>query len=101
LESGSEVQQGGVRCEWTSFGAATWDEDKVVYSAGSWSRDCGEESSNWREAENPTWKAEVSAAKGRLKDKELWVFTDNWSYEGAFFKGCSTKETSAGTLTRT
>jgi len=32
----------------------------------------------------------VSAAKGRLKDKELWVFTDNWTYEGAFVKGCCT-----------
>ena len=82
------------------FGAAMWDEDKVVYSAGSWSRDCGGESSNWREAENLTRKVEEMAAKGILTEKELWIFTDNWTYEGTFFKGYSTSEKLTGIIFR-
>lgn len=74
------------------FGAAVWDEEEVVYSAGSWSGACGEESSNWREAENLTLKVEEMAREGRLRDRELWIFTDNSTYEGTFFKGYSSSE---------
>ena len=71
------------------FGAAVWDDEKLVYSAGSWAKECSEESSNWREAMNLTLKVEELAAKGLLDNKELWIFTDNSTYEGTFFKGYS------------
>ena len=75
------------------FGAAMWDDEEVVYSAGSWNATHSQESSNWREATNLTLKVEELAAEGRLDGKELWIFTDNSTYESAFYKGYS-KESS-------
>eukprot|EP00986_Skeletonema_menzelii_P007431 scaffold2926_cov176-Skeletonema_menzelii.AAC.1 len=69
------------------FGAAMWDDEEVVYSAGSWNATHSQESSNWREATNLTLKVEEMAAEGRLDGKELWIFTDNSTYESAFYKG--------------
>ena len=71
------------------FGTAVWDEAEVVYEAGSWNVCHEEESSNWREATNLTRKVEELAAMGKLEGKELWIFTDNSTYEGAFYKGYS------------
>lgn len=71
------------------FGSAIWDDEKLVYSAGSWAKECSEESSNWREAENLTVKIAELAAEGKLTDKEVWIITDNSTYESTFYKGYS------------
>lgn len=71
------------------FGSAVWDSEEVSYLAGSWNVCHEEESSNWREATNLTARVEEMAEAGKLDGKELWIFTDNSTYEGAFYKGYS------------
>ena len=71
------------------FGSGIWDADGLAYAAGSWENDCSNESSNWREAENLTKRIEEMGLEGRLDDMELFVFTDNSTYEGTFYKGYS------------
>ena len=71
------------------FGSALWDSDGVDYEAGNWKEQWKFESSNFREAANLTTRIEKLGEEGRLKDVELFVFTDNSSYEGTFYKGHS------------
>jgi hypothetical protein len=71
------------------FGSALWDSEGVEYEAGHWKEHWKSESSNFREASNLTSRIEKLGADGKLEDKELFVFTDNLSYEGTFYKGHS------------
>jgi hypothetical protein len=71
------------------FGSALWDDKGVQYEAGNWKKHWEEESSNFREASNLTARIENLGNSGELQDKELFVFTDNSSYEGTFYKGHS------------
>jgi len=71
------------------FGSALWDNEGVEYEAGNWKQHWEEESSNFREASNLTARIEKLGNDGTLHDKELFVFTDNSSYEGTFYKGHS------------
>ncbi len=71
------------------FGSALWDAEGVDYEAGNWKEQWKFESSNFREAANLTTRIEKLGAEGRLNDVELFVFTDNSSYEGTFYKGHS------------
>ena len=71
------------------FGSALWDNECVEYEAGNWKQHWEEESSNFREASNLTARIEKLGNDGMLHDKELFVFTDNSSYEGTFYKGHS------------
>lgn len=71
------------------FGSALWDREGVDYEAGNWKEQWKFESSNFREAANLTSRIEKLGEEGRLDDVELFVFTDNSSYEGTFYKGHS------------
>eukprot|EP00985_Skeletonema_marinoi_P028317 scaffold24532_cov80-Skeletonema_marinoi.AAC.2 len=74
------------------FGSGIWDEKGILYEAGSWKECYSEKSSNWREAANLTRRIVKMGAEGRLEDKELFVFTDNSTYEGTFYKGYSSSK---------
>ena len=71
------------------FGSGIWDHKGVAYRAGSWKPSYSNESSNFREAENLTRRIEEMGKAGELDNKELFVFTDNATYEGTFYKGYS------------
>ena len=71
------------------FGSALWNGEGVSYEAGNWKEHWKTESSNYREASNLTARIEKLGEEGKLDDTELFVFTDNSSYEGAFYKGHS------------
>ncbi len=73
----------------SGFGSALWDDEGVAYEAGNWKEHWKTESSNYREASNLTARIEKMGEEGKLEDTELFVFTDNSSYEGAFYKGHS------------
>ncbi len=71
------------------FGSGVWDEKGLAFKAGSWKSEFSKESSNWREAANLTQQVEELGKRGQLKDKELFIFTDNSTFEGTFYKGYS------------
>ena len=74
------------------FGSGLWHDDGIEYEAGSWSVNYSQESSNYREAENLTERIERLAEGGRLNDRELFIFTDNTTYEGTYYKGHSSSK---------
>ena len=71
------------------FGSSWWDGERLEYEAGTWKRQYGKLSSNFREACNLTAKAEEMGNRGLLSDREIFIFTDNSTYEGTFYKGHS------------
>ena len=70
-------------------GCAVVEQYGIDYEAGSWNLEWREKSSNCREAENLTDKVERMSAKGELEGHEVFVITDNSSFEGAYYKGHS------------
>lgn len=74
------------------FGSALWDDKGVLYNSGTWKLGCSKESSNWREANNLTTRIEEMAEEGRLDGKELFVLTDNTTFEGTFYRGYSSSK---------
>ena len=73
----------------SGFGSTVIREDGIEYKAGTWNQDWGEESSNFREAENLVRRIEVLVIKGRLGGREVFVFTDNFVFESTYYKGYS------------
>ena len=64
--------------------------DEFHFQFGQWtSRVTEEESSNWREFTNLVEYLEERGATGALDDGEVFMFTDNSTAEGAFWKGTS------------
>ena len=61
----------------------------VDYESGAWNFEWWEKSSNCREAENLTDQLERLVANGTLLDHKVFLFTDNSSFEGAYYKGHS------------
>ena len=59
----------------------------VDYKSGAWNLEWREKSSNCREAENLTDQLERLVASGSLHDHEVFLITDNSSFEGAYYKG--------------
>ena len=73
-------------------GVAVVEQYGVEYESGSWRLQWRKESSNVREAENLTDRVERLAGEGKLADHEVFVMTDNTSFEGAYYKGHSPSE---------
>ena len=73
------------------FGAALLLPDGTVpYTKGIWDYTVSTEcSSNYRELRNLVEAVEESARRGELNDCEVWLFTDNFVSERAFYKGSS------------
>jgi hypothetical protein len=60
-------------------------ETPVHYRVGVWGPDEESESSNYRELTNLVEDTEAEAASGRLREAELFLFTDNSTAESAFY----------------
>ncbi len=64
--------------------------DEFHFQFGQWTdRVSQDESSNWREFTNLVEYLEERGAAGLLDDSEVFMFTDNSTAEGAFWKGTS------------
>jgi hypothetical protein len=76
----------------SGFGTSTWDqyEDELVAQFGAWDVETSNESSNFREAYNLVLRVEQMVERGELKPgAELFVLTDNFVSERAFYNGSS------------
>ena len=76
----------------SAFGATLQaaDSEEVQFEFGQWLVSAtDEESSNWREFTNVVVFLESKAQEGLLDGCELFMFTDNSTTEGAFWKGTS------------
>jgi hypothetical protein len=74
----------------SAFGATIQIGDEVEYEYGQWSLEVvEEETSNWKELAN-LFRALYRVVKERgLQETEIFIFTDNSTAEGAFWKGTS------------
>ena len=75
-----------------AFGASFNLKDHIEVEYGQWSNEASEQSSNWRELRNL-----VESIKGFLHQHgeeglEMFLFTDNFTAEPAYWKGSSTSE---------
>jgi hypothetical protein len=82
------------------FGSAMWDRDGIFYESGHYTAGYQRESSNFREADNLVTRMERLELEGRLGDVEIFIFTDNSSFGGTFFKGHSTSRKLTGIILR-
>jgi hypothetical protein len=70
-------------------GSFALPDGSVYFRHGIWGRDSDSDSSNFREFNNLVESLEDSVLLGELANSELYVFTDNTSVEGAYYKGNS------------
>jgi hypothetical protein len=76
----------------SGFGTSSWtqDEEEIVAQFGAWDLATSEESSNFREAYNLVLRVEQMVERGEVKEgAEIFVFTDNFVSERAFYNGSS------------
>ena len=59
---------------------------------GIWGQDAEDQSSNYCELRNLVETVEEEALDGYLTGGELWLFTDNTTAEGCFFRGGSSSK---------
>ena len=69
-----------------AFRSNKFENGQSVAYTGNWSLACQEESSNWKEANNLVCRVEDMQQEGDLKDKEVFIFTDNIVLKGPFTK---------------
>ena len=65
----------------------------TTFRYGTWGRDGDSVSSNFRELANLVHTVEAGVADGSLQGTELFLFTDNQTAEGAYYKGNTDSET--------
>ena len=71
------------------FGSTYTQAGRINYRHGIWASYISEESSNYRELRNLVESIAEECKEGKLKDVQLFLFTDNWVAESAFVKGMS------------
>lgn len=71
------------------FGSSLVIRGHLHYRHGQWSDRVEEESSNYRELSNLVLAMEEAVEQGHLRDCELFLFTDNSTAEGAYYRGTS------------
>jgi len=76
----------------SGFGAALIQDQKILYFSGAWAGKWRNESSNFRESSNLVIRLKELIGEGVIRDQELFVFTDNFTFESCFYKGHSTSE---------
>lgn len=67
-------------------------DGKIYYRYGHWCTRVSEESSNYRELLNLVETLEIQVREGKLYEAEVFLFTDNSTAEGVFYKGNSTSK---------
>jgi len=78
---------GFVDASGVGFGSAIQTAEGLTYRYGLWGRDADSTSSNYKELRNLVEAVEEGIASGDLFGTELFIFTDNSTAEGAFYKG--------------
>jgi hypothetical protein len=66
--------------------------EEIAYRIGVWGSDVDDASSNFRELRNVVESIEDQVIEGRLKQAELFMFTDNSTAEAAFYRGSSSNK---------
>eukprot|EP00956_Cyclotella_meneghiniana_P002842 scaffold3367_cov32-Cyclotella_meneghiniana.AAC.1 len=74
------------------FGSAFWDDKAKEYETGQYGSAMQRKSSNNRESDNLVTRIERLEEEGRLYNQEVFIFTDNSTFEGTYYKGHSTSE---------
>jgi hypothetical protein len=74
------------------FGSAFKLDKSIAYRVGVWGSDSDNVSSNFRELRNVVEGIEAEIDEGRLKNAELFMFTDNSTAEAAFYRGTSSNK---------
>jgi len=67
-------------------------DGSIKFRIGTWGKDTGGKSSNWREFENIVETIEEEDITGTLKDLIIYLATDNLTVESALYKGNSSSE---------
>jgi hypothetical protein len=73
----------------SGYGRTFSDQDQVGYAHGVWDATMMAQSSNYRELSNLVQSLEEGVRNGQLLHSEIWIFTDNSTSEGVFWKGHS------------
>jgi len=68
-------------------GSYTAQDGRLLYRHGIWGRDADHVSSNYKELRNLVDTVEEGTQSGELHHSELFIFTDNSTAEGAYYKG--------------
>jgi len=71
------------------FGTGLKIDGQLYYRFGEWCSEVSELSSNYRELYNLVLGIQELAHQGKLAGTEIFLFTDNSTAEGAFFRGTS------------
>ena len=74
------------------FGATVQRPGGLYGRYGLWGKDDEAQSSNYRELRNLVDTVEEEANEGHLNESELWLFTDNSTAEGCFYRGGSSSK---------
>jgi hypothetical protein len=74
------------------FGSALWGQNNIHWESGNYAAEYQNESSNYREADNLVSRMEGLTNTMELYGKEVFLLTDNSSFEGTFYKGHSSSE---------
>jgi len=70
-------------------GSFALPDGSILFRHGLWGRDADSVTSNFRELKNLVDSIEQGVHCGELSNTELFVFTDNTTAEGAYYKGNS------------
>jgi hypothetical protein len=76
----------------SGFGSSFTTHVGTHYTYGVWGRDNENQSSNYRELSNLVTSVERLLGEGTLDGAEVFVFTDNFTAESAFYKGNTTSK---------
>ena len=63
-----------------------WDHEGLRYDSANWSTQRKNETSNWKEGTNITFRVEELAEEHKLDNVELFILTDDQVFEGFFYK---------------
>jgi hypothetical protein len=70
-----------------AFGSTFQVDNEIVYRYGQWCSSMQEESSNYKELGNLVSALQEAVKDNLLADCEVFLFTDNSTAEGAYYKG--------------
>ena len=71
------------------FGSSFVIGEELIFRHGQWATTVEVESSNYRELSNLVLAVEEAGRDGHLSDCELFLFTDNTTAEGCYYRGTS------------
>jgi len=83
-----QTQSGNLNCR-SQFGREHNTSSGISYRLGIWPAEVEQESSNYKELRNLVEATEAEAKAGRLSNCEYFLFTDNSTAEGCFYRGSS------------